>query len=450
MSSRARLWRSVKWLAALFAVLVLAVLVWSWWQARQERAALAARPHSFEGIVPNVADVENGARAYHAAKRLFEDSQPVMNMRVDDALSALEAATACTCVPDEDATAPAFDAETRAAIARFMAEAEPAYDALVEGQALPETQFIDYATLSGFPDPGMFHDTLNAVRTPARYAATRARWAMIQGEPEVAVAWVVRTLKAANALDNDVSLLAMMLKCAMGRMGAEVVNDLLCMDGSVELPESLWEELAKLRDRDTLAQFVEGEAVLGMRGMDQMGASQGVLAQVLVFGRSRVPYLEGLDEIAAAIGAEGLEPRREIYQSIYDNAAASANKPQLFVNLSDVTLPAAARGAESAERLIAESILAETALYLERYRQNHGRFPDTLTALIPDYVEQIPEDPFVGGPLRYEATNTGYTLTAAGLAAGGRGPASLQGRNAASARHFGEITWCVTRATVAE
>src|SRR5690606_32445894 len=124
MSSR-RVWRSIKWLGLVCALLVAALLVWSWWRAQREDAALSARPDSFEGIVPNVAEDENGARGYYAAKRLFENSQPVMNMRVDDALSALKAATACPC---EEETEPTLDDETRAALARFMAEAEPAYD----------------------------------------------------------------------------------------------------------------------------------------------------------------------------------------------------------------------------------------------------------------------------------------------------------------------------------
>jgi ABC-type transport system involved in multi-copper enzyme maturation permease subunit len=40
-------------------------------------------------------------------------------------------------------------------------------------------------------------------------------------------------------------------------------------------------------------------------------------------------------------------------------------------------------------------------LALERYRRQHGRWPDTLTELVPAYLEQIPVDPFDGQPLRW-------------------------------------------------
>ena len=38
---------------------------------------------------------------------------------------------------------------------------------------------------------------------------------------------------------------------------------------------------------------------------------------------------------------------------------------------------------------------------LERYRIAHGRWPDTLDKLVPEYLASIPLDPFDGRPLRY-------------------------------------------------
>ncbi|NLX14151.1 MAG: hypothetical protein GXY44_10935 [Phycisphaerales bacterium] len=44
---------------------------------------------------------------------------------------------------------------------------------------------------------------------------------------------------------------------------------------------------------------------------------------------------------------------------------------------------------------------ARTAMALERYRIAHGRWPDTLDKLVPEYLASIPLDPFDGRPLRY-------------------------------------------------
>lgn len=51
----------------------------------------------------------------------------------------------------------------------------------------------------------------------------------------------------------------------------------------------------------------------------------------------------------------------------------------------------------------ARQLLAATALALRLYEADHGRLPDKLTALVPDYLPALPKDPFdpKGGPIRY-------------------------------------------------
>lgn len=39
-----------------------------------------------------------------------------------------------------------------------------------------------------------------------------------------------------------------------------------------------------------------------------------------------------------------------------------------------------------------------------------GEVPDTLAALVPLFLDAVPEDPFDGEPLRYRIDETGYTL----------------------------------------
>jgi hypothetical protein len=45
--------------------------------------------------------------------------------------------------------------------------------------------------------------------------------------------------------------------------------------------------------------------------------------------------------------------------------------------------------------------MAITAISLERYRLRNGQYPADLTALVPDLVPRVPEDPVDGLPLRY-------------------------------------------------
>jgi hypothetical protein len=57
-----------------------------------------------------------------------------------------------------------------------------------------------------------------------------------------------------------------------------------------------------------------------------------------------------------------------------------------------------------------------TAIALERHRLQHGRYPDSLEKLIPDFLSQAPQDPMDGRPLRYRLNPDGtFTLWSVGL-----------------------------------
>ena len=53
-------------------------------------------------------------------------------------------------------------------------------------------------------------------------------------------------------------------------------------------------------------------------------------------------------------------------------------------------------------------VLAELAIGL--FHEDHGRLPDTLLELVPDYLPEVPRDLHGSGPLIYRVTDTGYVL----------------------------------------
>ena len=50
------------------------------------------------------------------------------------------------------------------------------------------------------------------------------------------------------------------------------------------------------------------------------------------------------------------------------------------------------------------------ALAAERYRRDHGEWPDSLEALAPDYLDAVPADPADGRPLRYQRFAEGVVV----------------------------------------
>jgi hypothetical protein len=60
-----------------------------------------------------------------------------------------------------------------------------------------------------------------------------------------------------------------------------------------------------------------------------------------------------------------------------------------------------------AQTLVDEAMVA---CALERYRLAHGEFPQTLDALVPQFIQKIPNDVFTGEPLKYQRNADGRFL----------------------------------------
>jgi len=107
-----------------------------------------------------------------------------------------------------------------------------------------------------------------------------------------------------------------------------------------------------------------------------------------------------------------------------------------------MTGPAMTRVAELDLRARAHLDLARTALAIERYRLATGKVPEQLEELVPQYLEQVPVDPFDGRPIRYRRTDPGYLLYSVDTDGQDHG-----GRERSDAQQGEPYDWCfiVTR-----
>jgi len=55
-----------------------------------------------------------------------------------------------------------------------------------------------------------------------------------------------------------------------------------------------------------------------------------------------------------------------------------------------------------------------TMVALRLYHLKHGRYPDSLQGLVPDYLPAVPQDPFGGAPLKYRRDGDSYVLYSLG------------------------------------
>jgi hypothetical protein len=82
---------------------------------------------------------------------------------------------------------------------------------------------------------------------------------------------------------------------------------------------------------------------------------------------------------------------------------------------SSLLIPGDSRAAQKAAFAQTAADCAVIACALERYRREHGQFPESLGALQPQFVEKLPHDIINGQPLKYHRTETGqYVLYSVG------------------------------------
>jgi hypothetical protein len=96
--------------------------------------------------------------------------------------------------------------------------------------------------------------------------------------------------------------------------------------------------------------------------------------------------------------------------------------------------------AEQVRRAKLRSVVA--VLAVERYRLARGRWPESLAALVPEFLAAVPADPYDGQPLRYRRLADGvvvYSVGPDGADGGGQSNPDPPGPN------FGCMLWDISR-----
>jgi hypothetical protein len=82
--------------------------------------------------------------------------------------------------------------------------------------------------------------------------------------------------------------------------------------------------------------------------------------------------------------------------------------------LVSLLLPGVTKATLAEDRLVMNNRLVDVAFGLSAYRQETRQYPVQLEQLVPKYLAKIPEDLFVGKPVRYQRKARGYLLYSVG------------------------------------
>ena len=122
-----------------------------------------------------------------------------------------------------------------------------------------------------------------------------------------------------------------------------------------------------------------------------------------------IVYLDLMDGYIKS-GQLPLEKRLDAVKSV-EARLQSTSKAHILLH---VMMPALSRITTIDIRNIAQLRTARAGLAIERYRLAAGGLPDTLTNLVPTYLNAVPTDPFDGKNLRYKKLETGFMVYSIG------------------------------------
>ncbi len=125
-------------------------------------------------------------------------------------------------------------------------------------------------------------------------------------------------------------------------------------------------------------------------------------------GMTRTGIADILDYMGDCIEASKRPPMERL--AGFREATGKVEDLSVLHVMIKMLAPSLGRVAELDLRARARIDSARTALAIERYRLATGKLPERLAELVPQYLKEVPIDPFDGNPIRYKRTEPGYLL----------------------------------------
>ena len=282
--------------------------------------------------------------------------------------------------------------------------------------------------------PGMLLPHLSSMRQGARLFALEAIVRTETGKPDAAAESLRTAFRLGHALRREPVLITALVRVACDAIAVGQVQR--WASRSAPSPKALLRVEQALRaeaDPTFLKQVFLGERCFGMDiyqtyvlkpggpNITQMMGANDPHAEMILrlvprayFKSDMVNYIDLMNTYVDATRkpypesfVAGGRVGRELEKKF-------TTTPARFYIVSSMIMPALGRVFTVSQRHMAQLDSARTALAALRYKAAHKRLPDTLDALVPDFIEAVPPDPFNGKPLRYRKEAGGFVVYALG------------------------------------
>ncbi len=434
MSEDVRPKRWKRWLKrALLASLtlfVVAVLLYVGWGTRSrsgleaeiERIRASGDPVTLDELWPPeiTPESENAALLYEQASDLFDKG-------------GFELAAQSLGRDVSWADPSEWSEETVAAVRQMVEQCDEALDLVRRAAHMERCRFDP--KWGWPPTTPTYH--LSMVRQAVRALCWSAALKLRDGDADGALQEARAAFLTAHALDGDRTIIAVLVKQAVMNMSLEVAETVL--GEGAPRPESLQAFLDDVEEandtlRSHLVDAYKGERVFALASLAPLAGVDEALPTASrqgapspprsplawlgrPFGRSMVlGYLDFVPRIVE-IGRADWGDAQPLIDSLETDAAEwethyVRHYSRIFAAM---IVPAFIRAKHEETKTEARLAGAEAAFALKLYKAEYGEYPDSLDALAPEFLEQVPLDPFTGGPLTYARDDGGFFVYSVGL-----------------------------------
>jgi len=285
--------------------------------------------------------------------------------------------------------------------------------------------------------PSMILPNLGSIREMLRCLSIKAELAAQNGNTDEAWATVLEGLKLANLLQQEPTLVALLVRIACDKI---MIDCLERMADKTDVPadraHALIAELAQHTDATPWIRAMDGERVgIGLwcyqtlqhgsfRDFNSFLSTEMNFPRWLAWGL-KYPYAPILKKEMVIFLT--LQPQHQDYYKVpyYQVAAIIRNhsyedqiseywlipKGGLLLGLLLPNLDGCVTRKAVYDATIA---VARVGLGLKLFKQKNGAYPDTLDKLAPEFIDTIPVDPFTGKALIYRKASAGFILYSVG------------------------------------
>jgi hypothetical protein len=301
--------------------------------------------------------------------------------------------------------------------------------------------------------PAMLLEHLAQLRALGRLLEVRAIHAALEGKPDEAARHLAGIFETADSLSLEPILISQLVRVAVCGIGFSGVEQTL---NRIELTPAGLERLQSvLTETDAEKAFARGfageQCMWGYVEDQGPGVFGGGGANLdlqdlwfsLIYRPSGLMDLDGVRYYAffeKAIATMDL-PVEEQYQAL---AALNEMEHGGVGSLTAILLPSLGRAVEADLRNRAQLRAAIVGVAAERYRAEHGEYPETIDALVPAFLDAVPLDPFGGGaPIRYRRLENGFV--AYSVAPNHKDDGGVEMEKLRDALQKGDLTFTVER-----